>query len=177
MAAPAETVMTRTLPTGSESCRPAKERLPRRQPTGFTLVELLIVLTLLAVLTAVLAPVLLPSPGRALREAASEVATTLRETRRHARADQKRRRFLVDTQSGQFGIEDTPSWRSLPDDMSVELTTAESLLTGETRGGIDFFPDGSSTGGRVLLGMADQSVQVDIEWLTGRIRISSLAEQ
>lgn len=144
----------------------------RKTAAGFTLVELLIVFTLLVTLTAVLAPILIPSPSRMLRASASEVATTLRETRRQARASQARRRFLVDTESGKFGIEGSPPWRALPENMNVQLTTGKSLLTGTASGGIDFFPDGSSTGGRVSLSMANQALRVDIEWLTGRIRVN-----
>lgn len=143
---------------------------------GFTLVELLVVITLLAMLSAVLAPILVPSPGRTLRSAASEVATTLRETRRQARADQVRRRFMVDTETARFGIEGAAGWRPLPAGVVAALTTADALLIDQRRGGIDFFPDGSSTGGRVTLGMDGQSIRVDIEWLTGRIRVSGVDE-
>jgi general secretion pathway protein H len=147
-------------------------RSGRRPTAGFTLVELLIVVTLLVTLSAVLAPILMPSPTRTLRGAASEIATTLRETRRQAQARQAPRRFVVDTRARSFGIEGAAGWRPLPDGVEAALTTAESLLVDQRRGGIDFFPDGSSTGGRVSLEMAEQSVRVDIEWLTGRIRVS-----
>jgi general secretion pathway protein H len=174
MASPGEKAMTRISTVGSELAQGRTPPRFRRRPTGFTLVELIIALTILVTLTAVLAPVMFPSPGRSLRQAGSEIATTLRETRRHAQAEQARRRFLMDTQSGSYGIEKVQRQHVLPEGMSAQLTTAESLLTGETTGGIDFFPDGSSTGGRVLLGMDDQSLQVDIEWLTGRIRVSEI---
>ena len=140
--------------------------------TGFTLIELMIVFTLMITLSAVLAPLLLPSPSRTLRTTAGEIATTLRETRRRAQAEQVRKRFLIDTESGQYGVEGTGSWRRLSGEMQAALTTGQSLLTGETRGGIDFFPDGTSTGGRVELGLDERSLQIDIEWLTGRIRVS-----
>lgn len=161
----------RTSPTGIES-RGRHASTARIRPDGFTLIEVLIVLTLVVVLTAVLAPIMFPSAGRVLSGTASELTTTLRETRRHARAANQRRRFLVDTESRRYGIEDSPAWKTLPREMTVELTTAESLVTDDSRGGIDFFPDGSSTGGRVVLGLGGQMVQVDIEWLTGRIEIS-----
>lgn len=143
-----------------------------RHAAGFTLVEVLIVFTLLVVLTAALAPMLMPSPTRALRESSSEIATTLRETRRQARVNQARQRFLIDTESKQFGIEGSRKWRDVPEDMNIMLTTGKSLLTGTSSGGIDFFPDGTSTGGRVTLSMDDQTLRVDIEWLTGRVRVN-----
>jgi len=138
---------------------------------GFTLIELVVVFTLLITLSAILAPLLLPSAKRTLQEAAVEVSTSLRETRRLAQAEQSRKRFLIDTRSGRYGVEQSPRWRSLPQDVNAELTTAKSLITSSSRGGIDFFPDGSSTGGRVELSIDGHAVRVDIEWLTGRIRV------
>ena len=149
-------------------------RSRRRETTGFTLIELLVVITLLAILSAILTPILVPSPARTLRAAASEVATTLRETRRLAQSRQAHRRFMVDTETERYGIEGAKAWRQLPDGTQATLTTAQSLLVGQGRGGIDFFPDGSSTGGRVSLSMSGRSVRVDIEWLTGRIRVSEV---
>jgi general secretion pathway protein H len=143
--------------------------------TGFTLIELLIVFTLLVTLSAILAPLLLPSPARILQAAAGEIATTLRETRRQAQAGQTRRRFVIDTQSGKFGIQGAESRRALPNEMKAALTTGKSLITGESEGGIDFFPDGSSTGGRVYLEVDERSLKVDVEWLTGRIRVQEHA--
>jgi len=155
----------------AQACRPRGHGA-----AGFTLVELLIVLTLLATLSAILAPILLPSPARTLRGAASEIATTLRETRRQAQAEQAGRRFVLDTGAGRFGMEGASGWRALPDGVEAVLTTAETLVAEQGRGGIDFFPDGSSTGGRVALRMDGQTVRVDIEWLTGRIRVSEVGE-
>ena len=151
--------------------RSTDRRPHSRRVAGFTLVELLIAFTILITLSAVLAPVLMPSPARTLRETGSQITTTLRETRRLAQAAQTRKRVLIDTRSKQFAVDGTDTWRALPDDVDVMLTTGRSLLTGDSRGGIDFFPDGSSTGGRVSLSMADRSLDVDIEWLTGRIRV------
>lgn len=150
----------------------AGTRSGKRPKAGFTLIELMVVFTLLITLSAVLAPLLLPSPGRTLQATAGEMATTLRETRRQAQAGQVRKRFLIDTESGRYGVEGGNSWRALPRDMTAALTTGESLLTSDTRGGIDFFPDGTSSGGRVELGLGERSLKVDIEWLTGRIRVT-----
>ena len=38
-------------------------------------------------------------------------------------------------------------------------------------GAIRFFPDGSSTGGRVTLMVGERSYAVDVDWLTGRVRV------
>ena len=38
-------------------------------------------------------------------------------------------------------------------------------------GGVRFYPDGSSTGGRVLISRGGHGYQVGVTWLTGRIAI------
>jgi general secretion pathway protein H len=149
-------------------------RTLRREAAGFTLIELLVVITLLAILSAILVPILIPSPARTLQTAASEVATTLRETRRLAQSRQAHQRFMIDTETERYGIEGAAAWRQLPDGTQAALTTAQALVVNRKLGGIDFFPDGSSTGGRVTLSMSGRSVRVDIEWLTGRIRVSEI---
>jgi general secretion pathway protein H len=40
-------------------------------------------------------------------------------------------------------------------------------------GGIVFMPDGSASGGRVLLGGGGQEVAVEADWLTGRVQIDA----
>jgi general secretion pathway protein H len=37
--------------------------------------------------------------------------------------------------------------------------------------GIRFDPDGSSTGGRVILAAGAQKMEIGIDWLTGRVRV------
>lgn len=143
----------------------------RSSPRGFTLIEVIIVIALIAVMAAVMAPMIMPSPIRALQSEARDVATTLRETRRLALARQARQRFVIDTDTGRYGIAGNTLTSALPDDMRAQLTTDQSLLTSESSGSIDFFPDGSSSGGRVSLVMADRFLDVDVEWLTGRIRV------
>lgn len=165
-----------TSPTGIRPPRSARTIRKRPRTSGFSLIEILIVMTLVVTMTALLAPILLPSPGRLLTASAGDVAITMRETRRHARAENQRKRFIVDTEERRFGIADASQWKTFPEDMTIQLTTAESLVTDDRRGAIDFFPDGTSTGGRLVLGLAQQSVQIDVEWLTGRIRVRNPAE-
>ena len=42
---------------------------------------------------------------------------------------------------------------------------------------ITFYPDGSSTGGRVTLRDEDNGYVVDVDWLTGRIDVRETAYQ
>ena len=44
-------------------------------------------------------------------------------------------------------------------------------LLEKKRGGIRFFPDGGSNGGRVSLAVGERRFNVDVDWLTGRVSI------
>jgi general secretion pathway protein H len=59
----------------------------------------------------------------------------------------------------------------LPEGSTAEITTAQSLVSDDDRGAIAFFPDGSSSGGRIRLGLDGHVRRIDVEWLTGRIAL------
>jgi general secretion pathway protein H len=40
--------------------------------------------------------------------------------------------------------------------------------------GLMFFPNGTSTGGRVVLAASDGRRAVDVDWLTGRVTVTAL---
>ena len=63
---------------------------------------------------------------------------------------------------------------TIPEDIAVTVVTAQEELSGKDAAKIRFFPDGSSTGGRVKLEQNGVNWQIDINWLTGQI---NLAEQ
>jgi general secretion pathway protein H len=53
------------------------------------------------------------------------------------------------------------------------VVTAQTELTGEGAANIRFFPDGSSTGGRVTLERGQTVWKIDINWLTGQIELEN----
>jgi general secretion pathway protein H len=59
----------------------------------------------------------------------------------------------------------------LPDNMAISLVTARSELDTDRVGKIRFFPDGTSTGGRITLARGERKYGVDINWLTGQVVI------
>lgn len=171
-AVPVVKEMRQTSPTGTDPV--TLTHVTRHSGSGFTLVELLLVLGLIAVLAAVLAPMLLPSAARTLQETADQIGTGLRETRRTARATKAVQQFVVDTENGRYRSPQSPGWRELPQHMTLELTTAQSLLTSAGTGAIAFNPDGSSSGGQIVVGLGGHGVQIDVAWLTGRIHAAEV---
>jgi general secretion pathway protein H len=61
--------------------------------------------------------------------------------------------------------------RVLPERLELKLYTAQSEVRDERHGAIRFYPDGSSTGGRVTLAAGERKLLVDVDWLTGRVSI------
>ena len=59
----------------------------------------------------------------------------------------------------------------LPEGVELTLKTAQSDILDNSTGRIRFFPDGSSTGGRLTLTAGDREWIITVAWLTGKIAI------
>ena len=153
-----------------------RPRLPcARHVFGFTLLELMVALALLAGVAAFTMPRLLPSADIELRDATAKIASALRRARRHAvhQTEAVVCRFDFGAGTVPFDGAQRP-WR-LPRSIEYQLTTARAEASSGDRGAMRFFPDGSSTGGSVLIStVAGAQRRIDVSWLTGQIRVRSL---
>ena len=106
-----------------------------------------------------------------LKAAARTVASGLRQAQSTAMATRKDAVLTIDVESREFvtSLETTP--RKLPDNVELKLYAAQSEVTSERRGSIRFYPDGSSTGGRITVASGERKYLVDVDWLTGRVSI------
>lgn len=148
----------------------------RRRARGFTLVELLVVMAIAAVaMTAV--PTLFSAafPGLEMKSAARRTAATLRLARESAIRRGEETSVLVDLEHHRLTLAGYRAL-SLPERLSLRLDAASSELIDEQRGTIRFFPDGSSTGGRLVLAHGGHGYQIGVTWLTGRIELDSWSE-
>mgnify|MGYP001546228088 CR=1 FL=1 len=160
---------TQTLPSRHTEMSSASS--PHLQQGGFTLIETLMVIALVALLAAVIAPNMIPTPNNQLRANASELKSALRETRLHAMRMRKSAALLVDTANKSYQLPNKTQTQALSGELKVQLTTAQKELVDDDSGYIRFYPDGSSTGGRITLSNDDLIQHVDIAWLTGRVRL------
>jgi len=55
------------------------------------------------------------------------------------------------------------------DGIALRLVTARKELSGNVSGRLRFFPDGSSTGGRIVLVNDGDRREIEVDWLTGKI--------
>lgn len=113
-------------------------------------------------------------PGIELKAAARRTAGALRLTREIAIARGRDAAWIIDVEDGRYGIQGDHRGGTLPDGIDIELVAAEDEMQSERVGAIRFFPDGSSTGGRVILKRDDGGAgwQVGVNWLTGRILVA-----
>lgn len=141
----------------------------RRADAGFTLTEMLVALAIMAVIMAVALPRLTrPSEGVRLAAAAREVIGALRLTRSAAIATNAELVWLIDVEKRSFSASAGGAQRTLPRDIRAELKVAEPERISASRGGVRFFPDGSSTGGEIALTLNGRRVKLCVHWLTGQ---------
>ena len=139
---------------------------------GFTLIEMLIVLVIASIVTATLVPNFAPGIARAqLYSATRDVASALRHTRGQALITGQDALFELNTVQHTYRVSGRPKAYKLPAEIELGLFTTTTETLDEGVGRIRFFPDGSATGGRVTLIAAKQSRVVDVNWLTGEVRM------
>ncbi|HXS53996.1 MAG TPA: GspH/FimT family pseudopilin [Usitatibacter sp.] len=143
-----------------------------RKASGFTLLELVIVLAIGVAIYALLLGVPMRGATSAdLKSAARTLASGLRQAQTTAMATRHDASLTLDLEAREFMLPGDKSPRKLPSDVDLKLYTAESEVTSERTGGIRFYPDGSSTGGRITVSSGKRQFLVDVDWLTGRVSI------
>lgn len=137
---------------------------------GFTLIEVMVVMTVLALVAWVALPGFDRRHGVTAAMAARRLVGGLAEARLAATASGHPVAFVVDLAARRFGVPGARDQGEIPDDFSITLTTATDQLASATRGAITFFPDGGATGGRLRVDGRGDSATVTVDWLTGAAR-------
>ena len=145
---------------------------PANTQRGFTLVEMLVVMTIMVLVYAMTAPMISAGvSGAELKAAARQVAAGLRKARSEAVTHKNEVSLTVDVEERQFDLSGDKRVYRLPEKIEISLFTAQSELKDTKTGAIRFYPDGSSTGGRVTLSRDERKFLVDVDWMTGQVKI------
>ena len=154
------------MPTSSTGKTSA---VPDAPAPGFTLMELLVVLTIVALVAAVAAPRLVGSGVAARLEADARAVEDMLDRARLTALSGNRDTMVTVDMAGGILTGPNGAQTQLQSARVSSMTTAEALVTGET-GRFRFFSDGSSTGGRLTLAAEDLTRTVTLDWLTGEAR-------
>lgn len=136
------------------------------------MLELLVVLLLLGMVYALAVPMISAGmPGAELKGAARQLAAGLRKARSQAVTHKQETALTLDLAQHAFKVSGDPRSYALPPKVQLNLFTAQSEILRDKVGAIRFYPDGSSTGGRITVASGERQFHVNIDWLTGQVAI------
>ncbi|MBV4451533.1 MULTISPECIES: GspH/FimT family pseudopilin [Pseudomonas] len=136
---------------------------------GFTLLEMLVVIVLISIAAGLVGFGLQQGLRAATeRQAVGQMVEALRSTRARAIISGRTERTLFDLRALSFQAPGRPL-KHWPAGLQVTLHTAEHAGSA-----VEFYPDGSSTGGNLLLANGSRRWRIDIGWLTGSVQSKAL---
>jgi len=145
-----------------------------KRARGVSLLEMLLVLALIALASALAAMALTGGlDGMRMRSSAKEIAAQMRYTRALAISTGKPQRFAIDPAGHRWQAPNRKPGR-IAESLGVRFTGAREAQARAGEGGILFFPDGASTGGRVQLQAKRAAWRIDVGWLTGQVKLSQV---
>ena len=141
---------------------------PNSRVAGFTLIEMLVVLAILAASLFLLSA---RGPARSaaldLRASAEEVAGSLRLARARSIEAGSPVLWVLDGAAHGYRLGAEPPHRLL-----AALAVSAQNVDGSPARGVRFAPDGSASGGRVVLALGTRRAVVGVNWLTGRVSVA-----
>ena len=139
---------------------------------GFTLLELLVVLFIMVLGFSVVGVNLSSgSDGAALKVAARDLVSALRYARGQALMTHQEETVTLDLAENSYTVSGRTNSYLIPKAIALTVVSAQSELTGAGKANMRFFSDGSSTGGRITLEQGRSAWEININWLTGQIKL------
>ena len=151
---------------------------PVRDNNGFTLLELMVVLSVMVLGFAVVG-INLSSGNDAtkLKVVARDMVSALRFARGEALISHEEMTVTINLEQKNYTVSKRNKVYPIPKSVVVKVVTAKSQIKNDDLASIRFFPDGSSTGGRVTFKEGKSAWKIDINWLSGRVELNEADSQ
>jgi general secretion pathway protein H len=146
------------------------------QDEGFSLIEMLVVVAIISTVAALSFTSFSGRRSVATPETiAFQMVQMMREARLQAIGKREPVEVVVNIREKRFSINNGKPPIKIPVHFALELTVGRELITANEKGAILFYPDGSSSGGRVKITTPNSmSLELNIPWITGTPQLKSL---
>ncbi len=140
------------------------------RPWGFTLIELAVVLFIVVLgFTAIGTNIATGSQSSQFKAATRDLMSALRYARGQALISQMEIAVAVNLAENSYTVSNRDKVYQLPEKLELTMVIAQDEFKEDEIGQIRFYPDGSSSGGRITLDWGELSRRIDINWLSGKI--------
>ena len=152
----------------------AKYRSRGRVPcdaAGFTMLEMLIVMAIIGLMFGIIAargP--MHSHRLTVHDAADKIVNALREARSRALMTNMSAGIVLDLANNSWRVGSGPA-TLLPTDVLWTVKGADDEMKRSQKNSIVFAPDGSSSGGHIIMMDGRTKINIDVDWLTGRVSV------
>jgi general secretion pathway protein H len=144
---------------------------------GFTLMEMLLVLVISAMMLT-LAPAMIQKafPTLKLKAAARDMVQEIRYIQNAAIINGEKAEIQFDVEEGRYrsDLVNNGEIRSLPEGIDFSIDDRQRLPLDKGLAAFTFYPDGSSSGGEILLGIETRRLKISVDWLTSKVQVDEL---
>lgn len=137
---------------------------------GFTLIELFVVLFILVLgMGAIGINIASGNHSAQLKAAARDIVSALRYARGQALISGQEESVAINLGENSYFISSRAKEYRLPGDIALTLVIAQEEFDADQVGQIRFYPDGSSSGGRITMEWGESAYRIDVNWLSGKV--------
>jgi len=139
--------------------------------SGFTLIELLTVILILSIIMSIVGPMYKTNNKSDVKVLAIKLASELRYARSLAISQGKKNAVLFEFSNKSYHIPGKNKVNIIPGNVKMNLML-DFINVNKKNGKINFYPDGSSSGGTIALENNNRKVEVVTSWLHGAVSIN-----